>query len=101
MSSVILKGFGNGHSRSPAKEMAEEKLSEVKMRSHIVYSPASKRSSLTSFPNESRKAGEEYLYFPTQKIELYYTCLMPEIYGDSGTPAMRWTAAWSHHKKWI
>jgi len=32
MSSVILKGFGDGHSQSPAKEMAQEKLSEVKMR---------------------------------------------------------------------
>jgi len=36
MGSVIPKGFGDGHSQSPAKEMAQEKLSEVKMRSHLL-----------------------------------------------------------------
>jgi len=34
-----------------------------------------------------------YLYFPTQEIELYYTCLMPETYMVTVVPpAMRWTA---------
>jgi len=42
MSSVTLKGFGDGHSQSPAKEMAQEKLSEAKCVS--TYSHASKRS---------------------------------------------------------
>jgi len=82
MSSVIHKGFGDGHSQSPAKEMAQEKLIEVKMCSHLLT--CFEKKQLTSFPNERRKAREEYLFFPTQEIELYYTCLMPETYGDSG-----------------
>jgi len=36
MSSVILKGFGDGHSQSPAKEMAQ-KLSEAKEYEVILY----------------------------------------------------------------
>jgi len=62
--------------------MAQDKLSEVKMRSHLLT--CFEKKPLTSFTNERRKAREEYLYFPTQEIELYYTCLMPETYGDSG-----------------
>ena len=89
MSSVILKGFGDGHSQSPAKEMAQEKLSEAKMRSHLLT--CFEKKQLTSFPNERRKAREEYWYFPTQEIELYYTCLMPEMV-TVVPPAMRWTA---------
>jgi len=96
MSSVILKGFGDGHSQSPAKETAQEKLSEVKMRSHLLT--CFEKKQLTRFPNERRKA-REYLYFPTQEIELYYTCLMPETYGDSGTTCYA-LDCWSHHKKW-
>jgi len=77
MSSVILKGFGDGHSQSPAKEMAQEKLSEAKAAfppTHTLRKEATK----TSFPNERRTAREKYLYFPMQEIELYCTCLMPE-----------------------
>jgi len=80
MSSVTLKGFGDGHSQSPAKEMAQEKLSEVKMHSHLLT--CFEKKQLTSFPNERRIAREKYLYFLMQEIELYRTCLMPETYGD-------------------
>ena len=80
MSSVILKGFGDGHSQSPAKEMARQKMSEAKMCSHLLTCLEKKQ--LTSFPNERRTATEKYLYFPMQEIELYCTCLMPETYGD-------------------
>ena len=69
MSSVILKGFGDGHSQSPAKEMAQEKLSEAKMRSHLLT--CFEKKQLTSFPNERRTAREKYLYFPMKEIELY------------------------------
>ena len=48
MSNVILKGFGDGHSQSPAKEMAQEKLSEAKMRSHLLT--CFEKKQLTSFP---------------------------------------------------
>jgi len=67
------------------------------MRSHLLT--CFEKKQLTSFPNERRKAREEYLYFPTQEIELYYTCLMPETYGDSGTTCYA-LDCWSHHKKW-
>ena len=66
MSSVVLKGFGDGHSQSPAKEMAQEKLSEAKMRSHLLT--CFKKKQLTSFPNERRTAREKYLYFPIQNL---------------------------------
>jgi len=71
--------------------MAQEELSEAKMRSHLLA--CFEKKQLTSFPNERKKAREEYLYFPTQEIELYYTCLMPETYMVRVVPpAMRWTA---------
>jgi len=81
MSSVILKGFGDGHSQSPAKKMAQEKLSEAKMRSHLLT--CFEKKQLTSFPNERRTAKEKYLYFPMHEIELYCTCLLPETYGTT------------------
>jgi len=81
MSSVILKGFGDGHSQSPAKEMAQEKLTEAKMRSHLLT--CFEKKQLTSFPNERKTIREKYLYFPMQEIELYCTCLMPETYGTT------------------
>ena len=75
MSSVILKGFGDGHSQSPAKEMAQKKLSEAKLRSHLLTCFEKKQ-----LINERRTAREKYLYFPMQEIELYCTCFMPETY---------------------
>ena len=82
MSSVILKGFGDGHSQSPAKEMAQEKLSEAKKRSHLLT--CFEKKQLTSFPNERRTAREKYLYFPMQEINrTFCTCFMPETYGTT------------------
>ena len=60
--------------------MAQQKLSEAKMRSHLLTCLV--KLQLASFPNEWRTAREKYLYFPMQKTELYCTCLMPETYGD-------------------
>ena len=37
MSRVIIKGFGDGHSKSSAKKMAQEKLSEVKEYKFMLY----------------------------------------------------------------
>ena len=92
MSSVILKGFGDGHSQSPAKEMPQEKLSEVKMRSHLLT--CFEKKQLTSFPNERRKAREEYLYtFQRRKQNFIYvpaSCQRPMV--TVVPPAMRWTA---------
>jgi len=68
MSSVTLKGFGDGYSLSPAKEMAQEKLSEAKMRSHLLT--CFQKKQLTSFPNERRTAREKY-FFPMEEIEHY------------------------------
>ena len=79
MSSVTLKGFGDGHSQNPAKEMAQEKLSEAKMRSHLLT--CFEKTQLTSFPNERRTAREKYLYFPMQEIELFVpaSCQRPMV----------------------
>jgi len=45
MSSVTLKGFGDGHSQSSAKEMAQEKLSEAKMPTHMLRKEATNKFS--------------------------------------------------------
>ena len=99
MSSVILKGFGNGHSRSPAKEMAEEKLSEVKMRSHLLTCFEKKQLTI-SFPNERKKAMSiVFVLSNAGNRTLLYLPHARDLYGDSGTTCNALDC--SSHKKWI
>jgi len=82
MSSVTLKGFGDGHSQSPAKEMAQEELSEAKMRSHLLT--CFEKKQLTSFPNERRTASTSnagnrtLLYLPHARDLWYY--VLPRLF---------------------
>ena len=55
---------------------------QPKMRCHLLECFAKKK--LTRFPLAEQKTAKKwnYLHFPTQEIELYCSCLMPETYGD-------------------
>ena len=96
---MILKGFGDEHSQSPAKEMPQEKLSEVKMRSHLLTCFEKKQLTI-SFPNERKKAMSiVFVLSNAGNRTLLYLPHARDLHGDIGTTCNALDCL-SHHKKW-